>query len=56
MADHSGSVEVYSPNMDPRLILVLNEEAAVWSEAFFFFSSAHPFRLFLLSKCILFLI
>lgn len=36
MADHSGSVEVYSPNMDPRLILVLNEEAAVWSEAFFF--------------------
>lgn len=37
MADHSGSVEVYSPNMDPRLILVLNEDAAVWSEAFFFF-------------------
>ena len=31
MSDHSSSVEGYSPSMGPGLILVLNEEASVWS-------------------------
>lgn len=30
MPDHSGSVAGYATSMDPQLILVLNEEAAVW--------------------------
>lgn len=31
MPEHAGFVEGYSTSVDPRLILVLNEEAAVWS-------------------------
>lgn len=54
MPDHSGSVVGYSPSEDPRLILVLNEEAAVWSVVFFcfflvqsFFSdSVSPFQMY----------
>lgn len=40
----TGSVEGYSPSMDPQLLLVLNEEAAACS-VMSFLSSAHPFRL-----------
>lgn len=43
MADHSGPVKSYPSSLDPQLILVLNEDAAVWSA---FFSSAHLFRIY----------